>query len=235
MNIFDMSIIHFLNGISQKSSLFESFMDFIVDNDFIKGAAIVSILWFFWFRKDTKINYNRERILITLFSCIVSIFVGRLLARILPYRVRPLLNPDLTLFYPNKSVIHGLELSSSFPSDHAVLFFSLATGIFLISKKTGIFSYLYVFFIICFPRIYLGLHYPTDILMGAGIGILITLLLSDNRIWHPASQKVLKFSNEYSGLFYVLFFLISFQISTLFQSLRSIVHFLLGSFYETML
>jgi undecaprenyl-diphosphatase len=149
--------------------------------------------------------------------------------------MRPLLDPELTSFFPNKSVIHGLELASSFPSDHAVLFFSLATGIFLISKKAGILSYLYVFFIICFPRIYLGLHYPTDILMGAVVGIVITLLLSNNRLWHPITQKILNFSVGYSGIFYVLFFLISFQISTLFQSLRSIVHFLLGGFYENLL
>ena len=214
MNIFDLSIIHFLNGILQKGSLGESFMDLIVDNDFLKGAIVVSILWYYWFKNTIKINYNRERIIITLISCIVSIFVGRLLAKILPYRMRPLLNPELTSFFPNKSVIHGLEFASSFPSDHAVLFFSLATGIFLISKKMGILSYLYVFFIICFPRIYLGLHYSTDILAGAIVGVVITLLLAKNRIWYPITQKILNFSVRYSGIFYVLFFLISFLLTS---------------------
>ena len=210
-------------------------MAMIVDNDFIKGGIVVSLLWYFWFKKSIKINYNRERIIITLISCMVAIFIGRLLARILPFRLRPLLNPELNTFFPNKSEIHGLEFASSFPSDHAILFFSLATGIFLISKKMGLLTYLYVFFIICFPRIYIGLHYPTDILMGAVVGIVITLLLSNKRIWYPVSQRVLKFSVEYSGLFYMMFFLISFQISTLFQSARSIIHFILGGFYENLL
>lgn len=235
MNLFDLSIIHFLNKFSDQSKLFESFMILVVDNDFLKGAIVVSVLWYFWFKNSSSINYHRERIIITLVSCIVAIFVGRLLARILPYRYRPILNPEVTSYFAHKSVIQGLEDASSFPSDHAVLFFSLATGIFLMSKKMGTLAYLYVFFIICFPRIYLGLHYPTDILAGAVVGVIITLLLSSTRLWRPVSQKVLDFSLKYSGLFYVLFFLISFQISTLFQSGRSIIHFLLGGFYENLL
>lgn len=234
MNAFDSSIIHFLHKLTAQSNLFESFMILIVDNDFLKGAIVVSLLWYLWFKNSTKINENRERIVITLISCIAAIFVGRLLARILPYRFRPILNPEVSSNFPNKTVIHGLELASSFPSDHAVLFFSLGTGIFLISKKAGLLAYLYVFFTICFPRIYLGLHYPTDILAGAVVGVLITLLLSNRKMWRPITNPILNFSIKYSGLFYILFFLISFQISTLFQSGRSIIHFVLGGLYENL-
>jgi hypothetical protein len=69
MNFFDASIMDFLNGFSQISKSFDAFMVFIVDNNFIKGVTIVSILWFFWFQKSQKIIFNRERIII----CIVSL------------------------------------------------------------------------------------------------------------------------------------------------------------------
>jgi undecaprenyl-diphosphatase len=210
-------------------------MTLIVDNALLKGGIVVSMLWYLWFRKSDNINLNRERIIISVISCMIAIFVGRLLARVLPFRLRPLVNPNLEQFYNNKSMADSFDMASSFPSDHAVMFFALATGIFLISKKLGLFSYLYVLFVICFPRVYLGLHYPTDILTGAAVGILTSLLLASPKLWHPVTEKILQISNKYTGAFYVFFFLISFEISTLFDSLRSIVHYLFGGFYESLL
>jgi hypothetical protein len=56
---------------------------------------------------------------------------------------------------------------SSFPSDHACLFFALATGLCLISPVIGGLALLHASLIVSLPRIYLGLHYPTDVLAGA--------------------------------------------------------------------
>lgn len=235
MNFFDASIMQFFIGISQKAPFLGSFMMFIVDNSLLKGAIIVSIVWYLWFRKSDRINDIRDRIIISIFSCILAVFVARLLARILPFRVRPLIDPNFSIFFPNKDMKDAFELQSSFPSDHAVLFFSIATGIFFISKRLGILSYLYILLFICIPRIYLGLHFPTDVLGGAVAGILITLALSSKRMWEPVTQKVTNFYSKYTGLFYVIFFVISFQISTLFESAREIVNFLFGSFYEGLL
>jgi undecaprenyl-diphosphatase len=235
MNLFDTSIIHFLIQSSQNSPALTSFMTLIVDNSLLKGCVVVSILWYLWFRKSDQVNLTRERVMISVICCIIAIFVGRLLARVLPFRLRPLVDQNLEHFYHNKSMADSFDMVSSFPSDHAVMFFALATGIFLISKKLGTFAYLYVLFVVCFPRIYLGLHYPTDILTGAVVGIITSLLLASPRLWRPVTGKILQISNKYTGMFYVFFFLFSFEISTLFDSLRSIVHFLFGGLYESML
>ncbi len=220
MNIFDASIMDFLNGFSQTSRSFDALMVFIADDNFIKGGVIVSILWFFWFQKSSKIIFNRECIIIAIISCLVAMVVARVMASSLPFRLRPILNTDLNFVKPFGSTAASLESWSSFPSDHAVMFFSLATGIFLISKKVGILTYLYVLIFICFPRVYLGYHYATDILAGAIIGVLITLIVSTNKISQPVSQKVFQFSSRYTGLFYTLFFLLAYEISRLFFEIR---------------
>ncbi len=220
MNFFDSSIIELVNSLARRSEFFDNTIDVIVGSNLIKGGFVVSMFWFFWFKKSNKITFNRERIIITMVASLIAIVAARVLALTLPFRMRPFLNPELHFVPPFGKGPKNLEAWSSFPSDHAVLFFSLATGIFLISRKLGIFTYLYVLLFVCFPRLYMGYHYPTDIIMGAAIGVLITLLISIRKISQPFIQRVFQFSEKNPGLFFVLFFLLTFQIATLFSDSR---------------
>ena len=61
----------------------------------------------------------------------------------------------------------------SFPSGHALQSFACATMIFLHSKGGGI-AALILAFGIAFSRMYLFVHFPTDVLAGAVIGALIS-------------------------------------------------------------
>lgn len=227
MNNFDSSIIHFINGFSRVSEPFDNFISNILENNLIKGAVIVSILWFFWFHKSSKLTFNRGRIIIGIIASIIGVIVSRALTLLLSFRARPFDNPDLHFVKPYFMQTEGLETWSSFPSDHAILFFSLSTCIFLISKKAGVFSFIYTFLIICFPRIYFGFHYPSDILGGAIIGIAITLLLSINKISTPIIQIIFKFSSKYTGLFYLLFFLLTYQMANLFEQGLNLARYLI--------
>jgi undecaprenyl-diphosphatase len=76
------------------------------------------------------------------------------------------------------------ESGSSFPSGHAAWFFALAMVIFFRNRKWGTW-----FFVLALvngiARIYVGVHWPLDVLGGAVIGILSALfihwLLRDSR------------------------------------------------------
>ncbi len=230
MNIFDSSIIKFFNSASRKSKFFDTLVDLIVHSNLIKGGIIVSLLWFFWFQKSDKLTFRRERVIIVLLSSLVAVAVARLLASILPFRPRPYLNPQLHFIIPFGAGPKNLETWSSFPSDHAVLFFSLATGIYLMLRKIGLFAYLYVLLFICLPRIYMGYHYPTDIIAGAIIGVLITLAISINKIHQPITQRVNKLAYMFPGLFYAIFFLLTYQIVSLFGDSRNIAVYLFNIF-----
>lgn len=59
--------------------------------------------------------------------------------------------------------------SSSFPSGHATYAFAYA---FLLGRVYGNARYFYALaLLIAFSRIYLGQHYPGDVVIGAGLGI----------------------------------------------------------------
>ena len=67
-----------------------------------------------------------------------------------------------------------------FISSHAANFFAIATASLLVLNKAYLhlkWLLLFVGIIICFSRIYLAVHYLSDVLVGAIIGFLIAFLL----------------------------------------------------------
>ena len=93
-------------------------------------------------------------------------------------RLRPCYNPDFQyLIYLPKGMAGGRY---GFVSSHAANTFAVAAFLTAALHKNykwiGIVLYLWAF-ISSYSRIYLGFHYPGDILCGALLGILIGLIL----------------------------------------------------------
>ncbi len=66
----------------------------------------------------------------------------------------------------------------SFFSGHASSSFSITTSVFLFLRRHITWSWLFFIWPIIFAlsRIYVGVHFPLDILVGAGVGILFAIL-----------------------------------------------------------
>ena len=65
--------------------------------------------------------------------------------------------------------------SSSFPSTHSAWAFGAATAIFMQHRKLGAAAYA-VAALIAFSRLYMFLHFPTDVLFGTALGIALGVL-----------------------------------------------------------
>lgn len=67
---------------------------------------------------------------------------------------------------------------NSFPSDHATLMFALAIGLLLSAplRKAGL-VLLVLALVVCWSRVYLGVHYPSDILGGVVLAWLCVALV----------------------------------------------------------
>ena len=65
---------------------------------------------------------------------------------------------------------------ASFPSGHTAVSFAAATAIYAINKKWGIAAYIFAV-VMGFSRLYLGVHFPLDVLGGAVVGTIAAKLV----------------------------------------------------------
>lgn len=65
-----------------------------------------------------------------------------------------------------------------FASSHAANCFALATSFYLLNRGDKLTIFLFIWaIIVSYSRIYVGVHFPTDLLVGAIIGVLISMML----------------------------------------------------------
>ena len=103
-------------------------------------------------------------------SLSLSFIVNNLTIKVIVDRIRPY------------EVIESLErivpaeIDASFPSGHVACVFSVAVGILLASKNKVPGILLIIFgFLMAFSRMYVGVHYPTDVIGAAVIASLCAL------------------------------------------------------------
>jgi undecaprenyl-diphosphatase len=231
VNTFDVTLIALLNELAQRSLAFDSFVVFISGNGLLKGGILTMLIWWAWFSPgDTQERIrNREAVLATLFACFVAVFIAALLQGALPFRLRPLNRPELGFKLPYTMNAHAFaQWGSSFPSGHATLFFSMAAGLYSISRFVGTVSLLYVLVIICIPRIYTGLHFPTDIIGGAVLGIgTAYLVISNTALKRRMHSTALPWEQRSPATFYPCFFILTYLIITGFDDVRRMATFMI--------
>ena len=112
---------------------------------------------------------------------ICNVTMKPLFARIRPY------DYQVQLFGKVIPLLIEAQHDYSFPSGHTLASFEAATVLILNSKKLGI-PAIILAFLIAFSRLYLYVHYPTDVLVSIVLGILVGWL--GNRLIQKLSLRL---------------------------------------------
>ena len=223
----DRSLLLAVNGLAHHSLPLDKAAVVMLDMDFLKGGFLFVFLWWLWFRDADDAPENRIAVLRIALGLCLAVVIARAMQILLPGRVRPMHDPTIHLVAPFVPVPEGLEHWSSFPSDHAVVLFAVATAIALYNRWLGLAAAAWVTIIACLPRVFVGYHYPSDILAGAVVGALIMLLAAHLPLPRLASRlidRVFAWERRRPQLFYCAAVIVTFELMMMCNDLRIVGH-----------
>jgi hypothetical protein len=222
MNSFDYNILVYLNHLENHSPILMKVIVGIYE-DSLKLGLFVALIWWAWFDASdhSRLQEAREKIVASLIGAMLCVGLVRLMVLTLPFRQRPMSVPSLGLTFPIAA--EGWGNWSSFPSDHAALFSLLTVCLFSISTRLGLVALADTVFLICLPRIFVGVHYPTDLIAGALMGIAAGYLLTREQVRTFLSRPMLQWLHLHPASFYSSAFLFSFLLAHVFFPVTNIL------------
>ena len=221
LTYFDLPILHAINGFCGQSWLLDRLISHVA-LDF-KWAIPLCIFWVLWFKAGEDQLARRRILLVVIVAVLLSLVINRAISVAMPYRVRPMETPNIGYHRPlfeEGFNLADFELWSSFPSDQATYFFAFAAGFWFFSARLGLAMAAYSLVIIM-SRVYLGTHFPSDVLIGALLGVAVQLALNRD-FARSAVSPILTLEKSRRALFNALRFFLLLEMGTGFMNVRDI-------------
>ena len=141
-----------------------------------KWASVLLVLAFVWI----LLHQNRRHALLTVAMLVLAFVladqISSGLIKHLVERLRPSQDPSLDNMIHIVNNYRGGKFG--FVSSHAANSFAAATLIALVMRHKAVTFSLFTWAVLqCYSRVYLGVHYPGDILGGMVVGILVGCLV----------------------------------------------------------
>ncbi len=168
VNAFDFYVEHWINAAAGHNALLDLFGVVLAKFAPEIWALIFLIMWF-W--PPYRRSRARRAVVYAVVAGVVALVINIIITHIAPYRPRPfVLEPHLV----HQLIAHKAD--SSFPSDHAAGSFGFAIGLLFAGLSDGIWALLLAL-AVAWARVFVGVHWPTDVLVGALVGIVSGFLV----------------------------------------------------------
>jgi undecaprenyl-diphosphatase len=166
-------------------------------------ALVFLVLW-------TKNDDQRPHRRICLFRTVVALGFAVIITLILrPWVAWPApgRNVSLRILFPR--YLWGEGSSNSFPSHSTLAYFMVSIGIWPISRKVSVALAAWTLAFISFPRLYLGGHYPIDVVFSVVLGLMIIVgiwnwpIISAAGDWLILESRQTRFRNALLSLWII--------------------------------
>lgn len=147
----------FINGLAGRFSLLDALGVFFA----VYVVYIMALMLFIPRKKNVLINGALAVVLVWAVKFIITFFWER---------QRPFVAHSVNLLIEHSS-------NAGFPSNHASVSFALAQTVFFADRRWGVVAYILAF-LVSVSRVFVGVHYPSDILAGAVLGILSAFVVN---------------------------------------------------------
>ncbi len=162
----------------------------LVVSDYLVPVVLSLVLLGLWFAGGTSAlrERNQRGVMTAVFGLALANLTVEAFNQFL-FRPRPFSELEVSLLFYQPT-------DSSFPANPAALGFAIATGVWLWNRKAGS-AMLILAAAYSISRVYAGVFYPLDIIGGAAIGTLVSLLAAlALRLAEPVPSLVLRFARS---------------------------------------
>ncbi|HMK91649.1 MAG TPA: phosphatase PAP2 family protein [Thermoleophilia bacterium] len=159
MGSLDYTLFHAINGLAGRVGWIDTLAARFAEASPYIVVGLLVVLWFLG--RGPQRQLDRQAVIHALAATAVAAGIGTLLASAVD-RTRPFLSHPA-------HVLVAKSFDGSFPSIHATAAFAVATAVIFYNRAMGI-VFLVLAALIAFSRVFVGLHYPGDVLAGALLG-----------------------------------------------------------------
>ncbi|MGW7056724.1 phosphatase PAP2 family protein [Streptomyces sp. NPDC054887] len=167
----DVSLLYDINGLAADApGWFDRVMEFVGEYGTMLGIVLLA-LWCWW-------SVRKSEDAVTAVAGLVWAPLAAGIALLINIPIRGFVErPRPFNDHKGLEVLIAGKTDYSFVSDHATLAMAIAVGVFVANRKFGL-GAIALAAVAGFCRVYMGVHYPTDVIGGFALGTAVALLLA---------------------------------------------------------
>ncbi|MFJ7078013.1 phosphatase PAP2 family protein [Streptomyces sp. NPDC098781] len=169
----DVELLYDINGLAKEAPRwFDRAMEYVGEYGLLLGLVLL-VVWCWW-----SVRRQGEQDAASSVAALVWAPLAAAIAVLVNVPIRGFVErPRPFNDHQGLEVLVTGKTDYSFVSDHATIAMALGVGLFVANRKFGLIG-IGLALLEGFCRIYMGVHYPTDVVGGFALGTAVALLLS---------------------------------------------------------